>query len=150
MAKEKTGVGSKRQEHHSGNGWPLTPQFNGGAMETLFAIQQHNIEAVREIGDLMMSASQAMMTQQVAALKSMTDQWTNGNGKLLNSRAPEVWGTALADYMRSWTSASFALAQATAETGSRCCMDAGALVAKRCADATAECKTLAQTDPRQS
>lgn len=150
MAKEKTGVESKRQEHHSGNDWPLMSQFNGGAMETLFAIHQRNIETVREIGDLMMRANQAIVTQQMAALKSMSDQWTNGNGEALNSRAPEVWGTALAEYVRSWMGASYALAQATAETGSRCCMDAAGLIAKRCAKATAECKTLAHTSHPQS
>jgi hypothetical protein len=144
LAESRKVAGTKKDSDANGM------RFDPGLARELFAFQQRNAETIRALGDLALKGVETIATQQVAALKSMTDQWTNGNGNLLSSHTPEAWGTALADYMRSWMGASFALAQATAETGCRCCMDAAGLVAKRCAEATTECKTLARTNHPQS
>lgn len=125
-------------------------RFDPDLARELFAIQQRNAKTIRTLGDLALKGVEIIATQQMAALKSLTDQWANANGALVSSHTPEAWGSALADYMRSWMNTSSALAQASAETGSRCCIDAADMIAKRCAEATAECKTLAQTDPPQS
>lgn len=118
--------------------------FGGRVMNDLFAAQQRNVEAWRELSDLWVKTLEAITTQQVAAAKALTDQFTNGSGKLFGSRAPDQWGAAQAELLRAWIDTWFAQAQAVAETGCRCCIDAGHVVSERCTQAASECKAMAK------
>lgn len=110
--------------------------------QNLLSEQQRNIETLRQWNEIFIKAAETLTTQQVAAAKALTDQFTNGTGNLFGARAPEEWGAAQADFMRIWLDTWFAQAQAAVETGSRCCADAAGVISKRCAEAAGEAKSV--------
>ena len=134
--------GAIAAESANSGGVPFALPFNGQTMQELISIQQRNAEMLGKLNDLVVKAVETITTQQVAAAKALTDQFAIGNGSLFGSRAPEEWGAAQADFLRSWIDTWFAQTQAIAETGSRCCVDAAGIMGKRCAEAAAEAKSI--------
>lgn len=80
----------------------FTAPFDGRAINDLFTAQQRNVEAWRELSNLWVKTLEAITTRQVAAAKALTDQFTNGSGKLFGSRAPDERGAAQAELLRNW------------------------------------------------
>ncbi len=122
---------------------PFPPFFDGQALQDLMSIQARNVEAMGALNDLIVKAAETITMQQVAAAKALTDQFAVGNTTLFGARAPEEWGAAQADLLRTWVDTWFAQAHAVAETSGRCCANAAGIVTKRCAEAVAEAKCMA-------